>query len=242
MAAFPFLDLPRELRNCLYRLILLSDLCFDERVSLWRPVAVDQNVFRIGYFKRDSVLPLLLVNRQIHAEAIPVLYGENTFVCHISGLVGGPLAFFSTLPPKYLRFLRKLFVRTGCFVQGSVDGYSSPSFRKSYTSHTPNEKLLLHHQDVAISATLMKIALPPHVPMNINCDTVISCSRIYRLGNPSKLWGGDHLHEWKASSWHLWKLIVVDLGSGDLQMEFRRLVSDNQQQDGVQKQVQSALI
>lgn len=102
MSHFPFLSLPLELRIKVYRYVLVSELKYSYHPNLWRPIAADGNVFRIGYFESDTVLPLLLANHQINSEAIPVLYGENTFFLRISVFSDVPLSFLSRLPSNYL--------------------------------------------------------------------------------------------------------------------------------------------
>jgi rhodanese-related sulfurtransferase len=69
-----FLDLPRELRDVVYELSLVSAETIDVR-QLASP----------GYNAKDlGISPVLLcVSRQIHSEAFKVLYGLNTFEARI---------------------------------------------------------------------------------------------------------------------------------------------------------------
>lgn len=214
-----------------YQYALVSELEYGYRPDLWRPVAVDEKVFRIGYFRKDSVLPLLLANHQIHSEAIPVLYGENTFYLRISGFSNAPLAFLNRLPSGYLPLLRKVFVRTGYHIIGPVDRYlrvsSFPNRIAAYTAQKPEVKLLLRRQDVANSVKLIKQAWPNHFNVQVNCAAVISDHGVYGLEEENgDLFGCDRKNEWVFSSWHLWKMMVVVSASAGLQFEFRRIVWD----------------
>lgn len=69
MKAFPFLQLPSEIRQMIYRELLLST----------HPLIVH---FRYAYWFETGTRPypsILLANKQIHDEAAAVLYGENTW-------------------------------------------------------------------------------------------------------------------------------------------------------------------
>lgn len=222
------LRLSLELRLAIYRYILISDLKFDQRTTLWRPVGADENIFKIGYFTRDSIIPLLLVNRQIHEEAVTVLYGENTFMCHVSGFSDQPLAFLHHLPPKYLDLLRKFYVRTGYHLEGQVgpDHYAS----RKYADQSPVVKDYIRQRDVVRSAQLLINAISFKCPISVNTKSIIRClSREHIVENIEELWGFDHAREWNYSSWHVWKLVVTDLKEGDIdehRFEFRRLTWD----------------
>lgn len=223
----PILRLSLDLRLNIYRYNLISDLGYGRRTALWRPVAADKKLFKIGYFSRDSVLPLLLLNRQIYDEAVTVLYGENTFVCQVSGFSGQPIAFFDRLPAKYLHLLRKCYVQTGYHLEGKIDrGYLSS---KNFADQAPIVQSHLRHLDITSSAKLLMNALPSNYPISINTKSVIRCSpRELIVENTDELWGTDHLHEWAYSSWHLWKMVLTDVdeenGFEDRRVEFRRLV------------------
>ena len=113
---FRFLGLPLEIRYHIYRYVLTSPLSSLHRPELWRPVGVDESTFQIGYFPRGAVLSLLLVNYQVHGEAVTILYGENVLAFHVSGFCNGPLAFFSQRSLKQIHLCRKLYLRTGFIV------------------------------------------------------------------------------------------------------------------------------
>lgn len=222
------LRLSLELRLNIYRYILISDLNYDRRTALWRPIGADENIFKIGYFTRDSIMPLLLVNRQIHGEAVTVLYGENTFVCQVSGFSDQPLAFLNHLPAKYLGLFRKLYVRTGYHLEGKVgrDYYASGQ----YVDLAPVVKDYIRRHDILVSAKILTNAVSSLSPISVNTKSVIRClSRGYVAEEIEELWGYDHAHEWTYSSWHVWKLVIADWNEGDADVrrfEFRRLAWD----------------
>lgn len=221
------LRLPVELRLKIYRHSLISDLGYGRRTALWRPVAADEKIFKIGYFTRDSILPLLLVNRQIHNEAIKVLYGENTFVCQVSGFSDQPIAFLDRLPAKYLDLLQRFYVQTGYQLEGKIDRRHHSS--KRFADQAPVVQNHLRRRDVISSAELLMNALPSDFPISVNTKSVIRCSpRELIVENINELWGNDHLHEWAYSSWHLWKMVPTKVHEGNgfkgRRMEFCRLV------------------
>lgn len=75
-STFRFLDLPSEIRNAVYSLVLTSD----DAVRVWFS---GSNAWAC----RHSIsAKLLLVNRQIQVEGTPVAYGGNkfTFICTVS--------------------------------------------------------------------------------------------------------------------------------------------------------------
>lgn len=221
------LRLSLELRLNIYRYILVSHLQYDRRTMLWRPIGADEKIFKIGYFTKDSVIPLLLVNRQIHDEAATVLYGENTFVCQVSGLSNQPLAFLNHLPAKYLDLVRKFYVWTGYRAEGKVDRDHSSG---KYANQAPEVKDYIRWRDIVTSAKLLTNAMSSKHPISVNTKSVIRCpSRDYVVENIEELWGYDHAHEWSYSSWHVWKLVLLDLNEGDIdnpRVEFRRLAWD----------------
>ena len=223
------LRLPVELRLKIYQYILISDRQYDQRTALWRPIGADEKIFKIGYFTRDSIMPLLLVNRQIHDEAATVLYGENTFVCQVSGFSDQPLAFLNHLPTKYLGLLRKFYVRTGCYVEGKIghDYYAS----EKYADMSAVVKDYIRHRDIVTSAQLLTNAISSKYRISVNTKSVIRCPpREYVVENIEELWGHDHAHEWSYSSWHVWKLVLTHWNDGDVddrRFEFRRLAGDS---------------
>ncbi|KAI9716280.1 MAG: hypothetical protein M1812_005505 [Candelaria pacifica] len=73
---FPFLKLPSELRNEVYRIVLFSGRETPSEHRLCEDKSEEG--------PKDSRLRLLRANRQIHEEATVVLYGEVTFLVEIS--------------------------------------------------------------------------------------------------------------------------------------------------------------
>lgn len=69
-----FLDLPPELRNKIYR------HCLTTPISCWLSVYQDKNSRLHKWALSQKMTPnLLLACRQIHSEAVSILYAENTF-------------------------------------------------------------------------------------------------------------------------------------------------------------------
>ncbi len=213
---FPFLCLPVELRNKVYRCILISKVEYGPRTDIWRPIAADDGVFKIGFFKKGTVLPLLLVNRQIHSEAVVTLYGENTFIFHISGFREGALLFLDRLPLKYLRLLRRVYIRTGYYV------CNPPDPNGSHSTPTKEEAVVQSRRDLAISVALVRQAWPKKY-RNISVDGrsagLDGGPRIER--RTKQLRGFNGLEEWLASSWYLWQMVTTELDADQPRREFR---------------------
>ena len=213
------LIIPPELRNKIYRYFVISHLDCQSHPRLWRPLGVDGGILRIGYFNRDTVIPLLLTCRQIHEEAAATLYGENTFAFHISGLSDGPIAFLEWLAPRYVRLLRRVYIRTGY----SVDTYGfrpeSPLHGRSHAEPTLEQQQIKASRDLAVSVALMKQAWPPQYKVFINKELTIVHSSSVDRGIVKKQKGND----WPASSYHLWKMFVTDDSAENPRHEFRRI-------------------
>lgn len=47
-----FFTLPIELRNAIYRMFVVSPLFHTSHASMYRPLCVDEAMFKIGYFKK----------------------------------------------------------------------------------------------------------------------------------------------------------------------------------------------
>ena len=223
-ASYPFLDLPLELRNKIYRYILISDLDCKSHPRLWRPLSVDGGTCRIGYFSRDTVIPLLLVCRKIHDEAAAVLYGENTFAFHISGLADGPIAFLEWLSPVYVRLLRRVYIRTGY----DVDTYG---FRNRFEGHgageddgtevgpTAEQKRIREVCGLAMSVRLMKQAWPVGYGVVVNRDEVA----VYQETVDWEVGRKRRVNEWPVGGYHLWKMFVREDEKGEVRKEFKRI-------------------
>jgi hypothetical protein len=99
-----FLTLPGEIRNHIYALLLV--------------IPPPSTTTALG--EKSPIYPhILRVNRQIHAEALPILYGENTFIAHPTLLCGLPQLrrwLDPVTAPALIARIRKyhIFVRLEC--------------------------------------------------------------------------------------------------------------------------------
>lgn len=216
-----FFHLPIEIRNKIYRYFVLSRLDCRSHPRLWRPLGIDRGISsRIGYFAKDEVIPLLLLCSRIHDEAAAVLYGENTFAFHISGLAEGPLAFFEWLAPRYVRLLRKVYIRTGYHVD--TYGYQQESTRMHAQHIEPTPEMIQFRasRDLRISMALMKQAWPPNHRVFVNKDETI----LYSSQLDNEIVKRQKGNDWPASSCHLWKMFVTDTEAENPRKEFKRIV------------------
>ena len=207
---FDLLSLPIEVRKDIYRYIAVSRIDCRSHPRLWRPLGVDGGIHRIGYFDRDTVIPLLLTSHQVHDEVATIIYGENTFAFHISGLAEGPIWFLEWLSPKYIRLLRKVYIRTGYRVDTYGLFLEAPS--------TPAPKIRAIH-DLAVSVSLMKQAWPKKYEVFINKHATVA----YPADEDAKFLNSRSAHDWPASSYHLWKMFVTDPDTKLPRIEFKRI-------------------
>lgn len=109
---FPFLRLPIELRNMVYRNLLVSR----HRVHL---DCIDNYIrVRSGHLCRhrlDIHTAVLRVCSQLNAEALDILYGENSFVCKT--VFFHPSALPNLISPGNRRRLRTLTIQHLCEIQ-----------------------------------------------------------------------------------------------------------------------------
>src|SRR5436190_12918122 len=99
-----FLSIPAEIRNQIYYLLLIVP-----PPGTPRPLGVAPKVYP----------QILGVCRQIHREAVVVLYGMNTFVAHPARLTESPSLSRMHLPvtsPSLIRFIKRyhIYVRLDC--------------------------------------------------------------------------------------------------------------------------------
>ncbi|KAL8895172.1 MAG: hypothetical protein Q9207_008276 [Kuettlingeria erythrocarpa] len=224
-----FFKLPIELRNAIYRLIVISPLSRAANCRLYSSMCVDEAVFNAGYFKRGTVVPLLQTCHQMHVEASSVLYSENLFLFQFSSLASSPLLFFDLLPAKYLRLMRKAFLLTRYFLPWPLQ----PSY---YTDRGVDE--MDDDRSFKRRAAILKIeqegskmvarrALSPNSGFVINFhDTVDmpskrTCSQFQR-----GLQEDDDDEGWNSSA-QLWKLVVTELPDSLCRQEFCRVVRAN---------------
>lgn len=98
------LSLPAELRN-----------------SIWEELLIQQNDESQKNGRNERFCANILHTcKQIHAETLPILYGENTFLAHPSLLTSLPSFLLSTRPsratlppvthPRLLSYIRKFYI------------------------------------------------------------------------------------------------------------------------------------
>lgn len=98
---FPFLHLPAEIRNKIYRYLLVEDPSTGRIRSLAQP-------------------PLTRTNKQVRSEALPIYYGENKFLLRSSRT---PIA--TTDPEEWPNFVRMFRM----FKAGRIGGRGTGSLR-----------------------------------------------------------------------------------------------------------------
>ena len=222
---FPFFSLPVELRNRVYSFALISPLSTAAQISMHRPICVDDKVRRIGYFKQDAGISLLLANYQIYIEAVEVLYMENIFIFHISGLTDGPIEFLNQIPSKFLRFLRQVYIRTGYCVNRLLGGYRSWQVQQRYPSKEipDKERAALIQEDIDGSANLVRQALPSRCSFSVNCEETIPMFIENDLQKVSDALQADYRGNMVLRHWYLWKMVIVENPSTGRRKEFRRI-------------------
>lgn len=103
----PFLLLPAELRNIVYRLLLRTD---QELGSI---------IYGPGIRRfTTSVTNILLLKRQIHDEAASILYGQNVFLYILRAISSKPFGYVDH-PAHYMRYIS--FVTIDVKVLNSTD-------------------------------------------------------------------------------------------------------------------------
>ncbi|KAI9721129.1 MAG: hypothetical protein M1828_005235 [Chrysothrix sp. TS-e1954] len=110
--ASSLLDLPAEIRNSIYRLVLVPP----------RPALHTQHIT-----KQSPNLALIHTCRQIHSEAMPLFYSENAFSAHPSLLTSMPWLIHPARPicsPNVIRWIRRweLGVRLDCDARYGPEG------------------------------------------------------------------------------------------------------------------------
>ena len=225
----PFLSLPIELRNDIYRFFVVSRLSTPLHLAVLRPICFDDAMVKIGYFERDAVLPLMLTCRQIHNEASSVLYAENDFIINISSLAEHPIRFFE-LSPWYLRSVRKAYLRTKILRSPSptpIEAFSTlPAIQgpadQSVLGETTHRSLSDSLYEIRQSNMLVRQAASAKTGFLVDCETTIdlpAAGWLWRLErDPEQL----RLDESRSSSCQLWKMLVESHDTGTRQV-FRRI-------------------
>ncbi len=215
----PFLRLPLEIRKIIYRFSCISDVDSTSHPRLWAPSGPVKNWWNTGYFERGTVLPILLICRQVHDEAAQVLYGENVFAFHISVLSQGPVLFFQRLARKYMVLLRKVYIRTGFNVDTYDFDYDDRVGRR-HGRYQPSALMDAQvAKDLVVSTALLKQAWPSLYSIQINKLTVLSCSKRGDRG----MWAKADFNNWPLAAFHLWKMVVTEEDGENFRPEFRRV-------------------
>ncbi|KAL8924198.1 MAG: hypothetical protein Q9208_004162 [Pyrenodesmia sp. 3 TL-2023] len=220
-----FFQLPLELRNAIYRLIVISPLSRATNCQLHRPICVDDAIFNIGHFKGGAVVPLLQTCHQIHDEATIILYGENIFLFQCSSLANTPLRFFDLLPGRYLRHMRKAYLLTKYFLPWPLQA----SYYSDLGVDAIEEDISFNRRDTILkielegSKMVARRALSPNSGFVVNFhDTVdVPTKRTYNQLQRGPQGGDDQ--GWTSSS-QLWTLVLVQLRDATYRQEFRRVV------------------
>ena len=226
-----FFNLFIELRKKIYRFFCISNVDHTSHPRLWRPTGNDQSRGKIGYFERDTVIPLLSVCRQIHDELTPVLYGENVFAFHVSLLSQGPILFFSWLAPRYVRLLRRVYIRSGFEVDTYDMDCMDDRTRQSNQIHDWELADQKAATNLVASTALVKQAWPRRYDVWVNMTDTCVYSKQDNLG----IWMRSEANDWPARSYHLWKMIVADDDGEGFRPEFRRV----EMVDGLPKYAES---
>ena len=164
----------------------------------------------------------------MHDEAAAVLYGENTFAFHISGLADGPIAFLEWLSPVYVRLLRRVYVRTGYDVDtyGFRDRFEIRAGGDGGAANVVKEvgsrveqKRMREVCGLAMSVRLLKQAWPVGYGVVVNRDEVA----FYKETVDWEVGRKRRVNEWPVGGYHLWKMFVREDENGDVRREFKRI-------------------
>ncbi|KAL8948101.1 MAG: hypothetical protein Q9222_005680 [Ikaeria aurantiellina] len=225
-----FFRLPLEIRNIVYSYFVASPVLQDPRLSLHRPFCVDDKVFRIGYFKNNTILPLLLVCQQMYVEVASLFYEENTFCFHISNLTSSHLSFFDKASPNTLQLLKNAYLRTQFFPLWPVGGSKHLHLPPPLEKGERNAAIIAARRQHVLAMELegaklvAEAALPASCAISINCHDTITLPVHGNMWQPQRETGRGEMEEWGSSSCHLWKLVLVKDSSGYiLNREFRRI-------------------
>ena len=158
--------------------------------------------------------------RSSHEEAAAILYGENTFAFHVSGLaVDGKIAFLECLGEKYVRLLKRVYIRTGYGVDTYGCRSELPKFRIGDVPPTLEEVQKKIDSDLATSMSLLKEAWPTRYRVDVDGDVTV------KLEGDDDVWllRKQRVVDWPAGAFLLWKMFVVEGQDGETRREFRRV-------------------
>ncbi|EMC98312.1 hypothetical protein BAUCODRAFT_121189 [Baudoinia panamericana UAMH 10762] len=113
---FPFLNLSPEIRNRVYEMVLRVDGAV-QPIKGVPTSAARTKAYRDDGVYSDSSLSLLVVNRQIHNEAVGIFYHHNEFEFQYTLRLN---AFLLSLGPERLNSLRDITVHTYEFKNGGL--------------------------------------------------------------------------------------------------------------------------
>ena len=243
-----FCRLPIEIRYQIFRYFALSPLSKPSTsLILPRPLVCDGQVIPVGYFARETVLPLLLTCHFIHDDVAAILYGENRFIFHISGLniehlwclddrarhraLG--LHIFSE---KYWPLVRNLWVWTGyaildkCFFEEHTRSKLNHERERTEMSQAhPKSRAIVCERFISSWMTardLMVGAWPKERGVTVNTmDVVESQLREdgkHRERHGDLSWSGDARSNWPASVVQAWELVIIEAEDKEYRREFRR--------------------
>ncbi|KAL8760595.1 MAG: hypothetical protein Q9184_003227 [Pyrenodesmia sp. 2 TL-2023] len=233
-----FFKLPIELRNAIYRLIVISPLSRATNWPLYRPTCVDDAIFKTGHFKKNAVVPLLQTCHQIHVEASSILYGENVFLFQYSSLANSPLPFFDLLPGKYLRHMKKAYLLTKYYVPWPLQ----PTYYSDLGVDAREEDVSFKRRDTILkieqegSKMVARRALSPKSGFVVNFHDTVDIPTKRTYGQlPRGLNDVEDDEGWTSSS-QLWTLVLIRLPDATYRQEFRRMVwsstTDHHRQHG----------
>lgn len=97
--SFPFLTLPREVRDKIYLYCLQAPLVAEPRLRPWMFFCFE------NYPWKPPTPGLLLVNRKIYSEAVELLYSKNTFSFKAPQEL---LEFERRIAPSHLDIIRRI--------------------------------------------------------------------------------------------------------------------------------------
>lgn len=175
------------------------------------------------------MLPLLLTCQQIHTEASNVLYSENIFMFHASSLANVALPVFDVLPRRYLKVMKRAYLRTEVFLPWPLEPLNSIQLRLDNVDETDRRKLMgkgevLSHLESEGSKVIAQRALPPKSGFFVNCKDTVELPAAGWLWKTNRDPKEVYIDEWWSSSCHLWKMVLLEEPEPNLRQEFRRIV------------------
>lgn len=124
--AFPFLRLPRELRDEVYQYLLIpeSPLVLRQRYKILYTLG---SYVRVESISRGLEAKILFVSRQIHQEAKKVLYGRNDLLLEFyEGLQQGTRICPITFAPRNLELVHSMVLQMTHFLDRASSVASRP--------------------------------------------------------------------------------------------------------------------